>query len=132
MVRVGVFLGVLVAALLPFVLRGTVASWAALAFLALTVVVAAVATVADVVVGGRAGGRRSRWDGIAVIVVVLVFAIGAAFQGESEQSNELTRKAEEQAQEDLERFEDCAKTLPAKTCVRRAFHLGGSSSKTSK
>jgi hypothetical protein len=81
LVSAAIYLAVLVVALLPLVLTGTVAAWAALAVFVLNVVFAVIAIGADAVELGRAAGHRvgggfvRRAVGIAAGVVVLIVTV---------------------------------------------------------
>jgi hypothetical protein len=135
LVSAAIYLAVLVVALLPLVLTGTVAAWAALAVFVLNVVFAVIAIGADAVELGRAAGHRvgggfvRRAVGIAAGVVVLIVTVweflpddksnppGASSQPESVQ----------QAPSPLERLRNCQRSLPDKICVRRFLHVESSS-----
>jgi hypothetical protein len=131
-VKAAVFLAVLVVGLLPFVSTGTVANWAAVAFVALIVVVGVIGLVAEMVGIGRDAGRGGgagfgrRLVGIAVPVALLILSLWGAFSDRGSdrtgaQDRAIPAQQEQKIQQTLRHCET------AKACVQRLLDEGKSS-----
>jgi hypothetical protein len=130
-VKATVFLAVLFAALLPFVLDGRFANAAALAFVALIVLVAVVATLAELVYAGRTGsrGEGARFRPLRGLIAVAVTAglmsipFWIAFQDDSGHTNRAragSQATEEQTQTTMKKLQHCdERSLTAGACIRR-------------
>jgi hypothetical protein len=124
--RVGVLLVVLVAALLPFVLTGDVASWAALLFFPLILVVGIVAMVAEWVTRDRTDKPRTegtetgrRAAGVALAGVVLILTVWTALPDHKSGSPRVPRSGdmERQTQHLLDQLRSCRSSQ--KECERQ-------------
>ena len=134
-VSAAIYLAVLVVGLLPLVVTGTVAAWAALAFFVLNVVVAVSAIAVDAVelrpAGHRVGGGFARPAvGVAAGVVVLIVTVWEFLPDDKSNPPGASSqpKSVQQGPSPLDRLRDCQRSLPDKICVRRFLHVGGSTS----
>jgi hypothetical protein len=132
--RLALFAAVVVVALLPFVLTGKVAEWAALAFVGLTVVAVVVGMIWELLYIGRTAERGDdpasgggsvgrRHVAIALATAVLAVPLVIALRGGSDNSPSPTPPTQEQIDRLIKKLTDCNRTHPAAgECVRRIVH----------